>query len=122
MTWQEDALIHAKQEAPRESCGLLVNYLNKEKYIPCKNLALHNDLQFMLDPLDWADTEDRYGRIHAVIHSHPIGTEHPSEADVISCKRSNVTWYIIGLKTKRWFKFKPTDKIETLQRDPCLRQ
>ena len=32
MTWQEDALVHAEQEAPRESCGLLVNYLNKDKF------------------------------------------------------------------------------------------
>ena len=50
MTWQEDAFVHAEQQAPRESCGLLVNYLNKDKYIPCKNLALHNNLQFLLDP------------------------------------------------------------------------
>jgi len=109
MNWKISAYKHALKELPRESCGLLVNYLNKDKYIPCKNLALHNDLQFLLDPFDWAKTEDRYGRIHAVIHSHPIGTEHPSEADIISCKRSNRTWYIIGILTKNWFKIEPSD-------------
>ena len=49
MTWQEDAFVHAEQEAPRESCGLLVSYLNKYKYIACKNLAVHNNLQFLGD-------------------------------------------------------------------------
>ena len=32
MTWKYKALLHAKQEDPKESCGLLINVRGKEQY------------------------------------------------------------------------------------------
>ena len=38
MNWKEEALVHAKDQDPKESCGLLLNIRGKERYFPCRNL------------------------------------------------------------------------------------
>ena len=40
MSWKEEALIHAKDQDPKESCGLLLNIRGKERYYPCRNLSM----------------------------------------------------------------------------------
>ena len=36
MSWKTDALIHAKDQDPKESVGLLLNVRGKQKYFPCE--------------------------------------------------------------------------------------
>ena len=71
---------HAKAEAPRECCGLLVELADGLDYWPCRNRSPLLG-QFELHPADWADAED-VGTIKAVVHSHVVTSEEPSQADV----------------------------------------
>ena len=108
MTWKDDALLHAKDQDPKESCGLLLNIRGKEKYYPCKNLSTAYYENFIIDPLDYAKAEDSQGEIIAIIHSHPTTQPIASEADKISCEESKLPWYIVNPKTETWGEYRPS--------------
>jgi len=107
MSWKQDALVHAKDQDPKESCGLLLNIRGKEKYFACKNLSTWANQCFIIDPEDYVKGSD-LGDIIAIIHSHPTTQPIASEADKISCEETNLPWYIINPKTEQWGSYKPT--------------
>ena len=107
MSWKKDALAHAKQEDPKESCGLLLEIKGKEKYFPCKNLSNWSNQCFIIDPVDYAKAEDT-GKILAVIHSHPTTQPIASQADMVSCEDTNLPWHIVNPKTEQWGYYEPS--------------
>ena len=107
MTWQDDALIHAQQQDPKESVGLLLNIKGKERYFPCRNLAITAHQCFILDPEDYVKADNK-GDIIAIIHSHPTTPATASEADKLSCEQSGLPWHIVNPKTKQWGFYEPT--------------
>ena len=106
MIWKEKALEHAKQEDPKESCGLLLNIRGKEEYFPCRNLSMTAHQCFIIDPEDYVRA-DNTGDITAIIHSHPVTQPIASEADKISCEESNLPWHIVNPKTETWGYYEP---------------
>ena len=106
MNWKKDALVHAKDQDPKESCGLLLNIRGKEKYFPCRNLSMTNHQCFIIDPEDYVKA-DNIGEIIGIVHSHPVSPPTPSQADVISCENSNLPWYIVNPKTEEWSYLEP---------------
>ena len=107
MTWKADALLHAKEQDPQESCGLLLNIRGKEKYFPCRNLSITNHQCFIINPEDYVKA-DNIGEIIGIVHSHPPTPPVPSEADKISCEQSNLPWYIVNPKTETWGEYAPS--------------
>ena len=107
MTWKADALLHAKEQDPKESCGLLLNVRGKEKYFPCQNLAITSHQCFIMNPEDFV-AGDSLGEIIGIVHSHPITPPIASEADKISSEQSNLPWYIVNPKTELWGKYTPS--------------
>ena len=107
MSWQDDALVHAKDQDPKESVGLLLNVRGKKRYYPCQNLAITSHQHFILNPEDYVKA-DNLGEITAVVHSHPTASPNPSQADMVSCEQSKLPWHIVNPKTAEWAYLEPT--------------
>jgi proteasome lid subunit RPN8/RPN11 len=84
---------HAELEYPRECCGLIIVVRGREKYIPCRNVAVGTE-HFVLPAEDFAEAETQ-GAIMAVVHSHPDAAASPSQADLVACEESGVPWHIV---------------------------
>ena len=106
MSWKDKALVHAKEQAPKEACGLLLIIKGKEKYFPCKNLADKPEDMFIIDPEDWAKAEDT-GEITAIIHSHPVTSPELSMADKVACEKTKLKWYVVQPNLKQWVEYEP---------------
>lgn len=94
-----DIHAHAVAEFPREACGLVVRAKGKEIYVPCRNRAATASEHFIIDPSDAADAEDM-GKIIGLVHSHPLASPKPSDADKVSCELAvfgKVPWYIYSV-------------------------
>ena len=119
MIWKQDALVHAKEQDPKESCGLLLEIKGKEKYFPCKNLSTYSQQCFIIDPDDFVKAEET-GNILAVIHSHPVTPPIASQADKISCENSDLPWHIVNPKTEQWGYYEPSGYKPTLLGRPWV--
>lgn len=98
---REMALAHAREEFPREACGLVVKtHAGPETYHPCANTS-PDGKTFILSPQDYVKAAER-GIITEVFHSHPFGTPQPSQADRVSCEYSAVPWSIVALPQETW--------------------
>lgn len=105
MDWKIQALVHAKQDDPKESVGILLNKKGKKIYLPCNNISTEYN-SFLLDPNDYIKAE-KQGKILAIIHSHPVTPPIPSQADKLSCEHSGLPWHIVNPKTEQWGYLEP---------------
>jgi proteasome lid subunit RPN8/RPN11 len=100
-----DIIEHAKNEFPREACGLLLNVEGKEQYKPCRNIA-ERQIDFIIDPIDYAEAEDT-AQIIAIVHSHCNQSAKPSQADLVSCEASRLPWHIVSIPSETWHTITP---------------
>jgi proteasome lid subunit RPN8/RPN11 len=91
----DQAIAHANTSPKREICGVVTSYRRRNVYVPCKNIAEHNE-HFVIDPADYAAAEDA-GTVIAIVHSHVNVNPKPSQADLIGIERSKLPWLIVNI-------------------------
>lgn len=91
------AMKHAEDCYPDESCGLLVIVKGKERYLPCRNIAIDDRCEnFAVHPEDYTAAED-LGEITALVHSHVESAAIMGDADKVMCALSGLPWYLISV-------------------------
>ena len=80
---REEIATHARDEAPNESCGLLLFEGDRAvEYVRGANAsASPYRFELYIDPVRWADIGDSE-LAEAVVHSHPSSPPRPSRTDV----------------------------------------
>ena len=63
---------------------------------------------FIIDPLDFADGEDR-GEVLGVVHSHPQNVLEFSEEDVASCNAVQIPFYLVCPDLDKMIVIKPKE-------------
>ena len=92
-------LAHARDEAPRECCGLLIGNLNAViRSVRARNLDAR-PTRYLIDP------EDHFGAIRSAraaglevvgaYHSHPASAPVPSATDIAEANNGNDFLYVI---------------------------
>ena len=110
--WKQDAIDHAQQCDPEESCGLVALKNGEEKYFPCKNVSKELKAEsLVIDPIDYADTEDSVDEIIGIVHSHPQDILEFSETDKYSCKAIDLPFYLVSPKSDKMIVIRP-DEID----------
>ncbi|MFO1157280.1 MAG: C40 family peptidase [Reyranellaceae bacterium] len=89
---RDDMIGHARSEAPRESCGLILG----DDYVPCRNVADDPIRSFQIDGLAMVIALQS-GRLRAVIHSHPDGPACPTRTDMTYQAEGEVPWGIVAV-------------------------
>ena len=106
---KNEAIAHAKEEAPNVCCGLFLKTENGLEYFRCKNVAYEFEMgSFIIDPLDFADGEDR-GEVLGVVHSHPQNVLEFSEEDVASCNAVQIPFYLVCPDLDKMIVIKPKE-------------
>lgn len=101
----DDVLAHAREEMPRECCGVL---LGMDAVVHCSvraaNLA-DNVRRFLMDPRDHLRAirmaRQQQLEVLGFYHSHPQARAYPSETDVTESAYAQAVHLIVGFPTGR---------------------
>jgi len=107
---------HAKEEYPRECCGMLAGREQVvTKIFKTKNIAMSID-EYELDPSEQVEAFEEIDRLSlkllGVYHSHPHHPCYPSELDIRRAFYPDTVFFIISLldfNNPQWKAFKMTE-------------
>jgi proteasome lid subunit RPN8/RPN11 len=97
----DDVMAHARQEAPRECCGILIgSAATISESARARNLA-EGTTRFLIDPQDHVSALRRVRRtgldVVGFYHSHPQSRAYPSETDVAESGYAGMMHLIVGV-------------------------
>ena len=97
----ESVLSIAREGAPEEVCGLLVQIDGDVVPLSAKNLSHEPKRSFYMDPTAWLSAREAGGEVIGVFHSHPDRSPKPSMPDRQQCEATGLPWLIVSPHTGR---------------------
>lgn len=100
----EEIIAHAREDAPRECCGMIAAQDGQAVAVHrVRNVAVNRKTSYFMDPKEqlatWQAIEDAGLEIGAIYHSHPRSEPVPSPTDVNLAKQwPGLRWMIVGLE------------------------
>ena len=95
----------AKNAAPREMCGLIIQQNDKKKWILCENISEDKD-DFEIDGKTFVKYQ-LISKIKYVVHSHYGQDCQPSEADKKQCREVGIPYLIVSYPEKDYTIIQP---------------
>lgn len=97
----DDVLAHAREDAPRECCGVLIGSGDRVvQSVRARNLA-EGTTRFLIDPRDHInairDARSRQLDVIGFYHSHPRSAAYPSETDIAESGYAGAMHLIVGV-------------------------
>ena len=94
-----EIMIHAKEEYPRECCGVVTQKGRVQRYHRIDNIHREPEKHFEMDAMQYAEILDMEGsEIISIVHSHTGdgATTLPSAHDTCICNEMGVMWTIVS--------------------------
>ncbi len=101
-TVYEALVAHARSQAPREACGLLLgNGGRPERFVPTDNEDPRPEVRYRIPPAQLLRhlraAEEAGEELVAVFHSHPRTEAYPSATDVAQAHYPDARYLILSL-------------------------
>tara|TARA_Y100001938_G_scaffold145373_1_gene221877 strand:- start:156 stop:899 length:744 start_codon:yes stop_codon:yes gene_type:complete len=88
--------IHALKESPKECCGFILLVGDQTELYQCTNFSTTPSSHFSISPKDYIKASDK-GKIIAVYHSHPLGSEKFSPSDLMNSSGHNTPFVVYSI-------------------------
>jgi proteasome lid subunit RPN8/RPN11 len=101
----EEIVAHAREESPRECCGMIAAEDGRAVAVHrVRNVAINPKTAYFMDAKEqlvtWQAIEDADLEIGAIYHSHPRSEPVPSQTDVNLARQwPGMRWMIVSLQS-----------------------
>jgi proteasome lid subunit RPN8/RPN11 len=97
----EELLVHAREEAPNECCGLIGGSDGVAKTVYRARNVEASPLRYNLDPQDqfriMTEMDERGEELSAIYHSHTASPAYPSQTDINLAAYPDALYLIVSL-------------------------
>ena len=87
---------HALKENPKECCGFILTNEERAQVYECLNFSPNPNSHFSINPKDYIKASAK-GKIIAVYHSHPCGTERFSPHDLLNSSGHSIPFIVYSI-------------------------
>ncbi len=100
----DEIVAHARQEWPRECCGLIAGINGEAKELRRIANTDPGTTFYLMDPKElfraYRDFDDSGWDIHVIYHSHPVSVAYPSKTDISLAAWPDAYYLICSLEMK----------------------